>query len=306
VARRVLVTGATGFVGAHLIPALLGAGYEVRAAVRGTDRAAAPKLESVEIGDLRQRIDWRPMLEDVDAVVHLAGIAHADAPISADEYERVNRVATRELAHAAAEARACVVFVSSVRAQAGPSAPDVLTESTPPAPTDAYGRSKLAAERDLAQTGGAFVVLRPTLVYGTGVRGNMAALVRLAHKPIPLPFGGIRNARSLLAVENLIGAIKLSLTSDAALGQTFLVADPTPVSLPDIIAHLRRGLGRGPGLFSVPNAFFRIPLKAAGRGDLWERLAGNLVVATSRLAAAGYAPSISTEEGLVALGRSVR
>jgi nucleoside-diphosphate-sugar epimerase len=287
-----------------LAPALAAQGFSVRAALRRPEQLEAldPAIEPVVVGDLAEEVDWRPALADVVSVVHLAGVAHTGASRSADAYDRVNRQAAVHLARAARDAGARFVFVSSVRAQSGPAASGVLTEDTSPAPTDAYGRSKLAAEREIAALGGAYVILRPTLVYGRGVGGNMGALLRLARLPIPLPVGAIRNARSLLAIENLTAAVQLALTSQATLAGTFLVADAVPLSLAEIIAVVRRGAGRRPGLMPVPPGLLGGALKLIGRGEMWERLSGNLVVSTARLAALGYVPR-APAEALAALGR---
>jgi UDP-glucose 4-epimerase len=147
------------------------------------------------------------------------------------------------------------------------------------------------------------VILRPTLVYGRGVGGNMGALIRLARLPVPLPLGGLRNARSLLAVENLAEAVALALTSDDLVGGTFLVADATPVTVADILAHLRRGAGRAPALVPVPPRLLGVALRLMGRGDMWERLSGDLVVSTARLQALGYRPPLAPAEALQALGK---
>jgi UDP-glucose 4-epimerase len=300
---RVLITGATGFIGRHLVPALVARGFQVRVALRDAEqaKALAPGIEPVVIGDIVQA-DWRPALADVDAVVHLAGIAHTGDASSEESYERVNRWAAVDLARAASDAGIRFVFMSSVRAQCGPAVPEVLTESTPPAPTDAYGRAKLAAEREIAALPGPHVILRPTLVYGRGVGGNMGALIRLARLPVPLPFGAMRNARSLLAVENLIEAVVLALTSEALLNGTFLVADATPLSFAEILAHLRRGAGRAPGLVPVPPSLLAGGLKLMGRGEVWERASGNLVVSTARIEALGYRPALAAADALAALG----
>jgi nucleoside-diphosphate-sugar epimerase len=301
---RVLLTGATGFIGRHLAPALAAQGLSVRAALRRPEQMKGldPAIEPVVVGDLAEEVDWRPALLGIESVIHLAGIAHTGASRSDASYDRVNRQATVHLARAARDAGARFLFVSSVRAQSGPAAPGVLNEDTLPAPTDAYGRSKLAAEREIAALGGACVILRPTLVYGRGVGGNMGALLRLARLPIPLPFGAIRNARSLLAIENLAAAVQLALTSHAALGGTFLVADAVPLSLAEIVALVRRGAGRRAGLIPVPPQILGGALKLAGRGEIWERLTGNLVVSTARLKALGYVPR-APADALVALGR---
>lgn len=303
--RRILVTGATGFVGRHLVPALAAGGFQIRAALRRQSGTAlfGSNIETCQIGDLGQPQDWPSHLAGIDAVVHLAGIAHTGTSIGDEVYDRINRLATRDLAQAARDARIRFIFMSSVRAQSGPAAPGILSEDMPARPTDAYGRSKLAAERDISGLGGPFVILRPTLIYGIGVRGNMGALMRLARSPFPLPFGAVRNARSLLAIGNLVEAVKLCVMSEAVPGGTFLLADPEPTSLPEMISFLRRGAGRAPGLVNVPPGLLATTLRLLGRADLWARLTGDLVVSAERIRAAGYAPKVTTAEGLFALGR---
>ncbi|TXN39301.1 NAD(P)H-binding protein, partial [Methylobacterium sp. WL18] len=145
---------------------------------------------SAVVGDLTRPINMAAALSGVDAVVHSAGLAHAMSGAPEDDYRTLNTEATRKLAEAAARAKVRrFVFLSSIRAQVGASAPCVVGEGDEPRPTDAYGRSKLEAERALAETGLDWVALRPVLVYGAGVKGNMAALLRLARSPYPLPLG---------------------------------------------------------------------------------------------------------------------
>lgn len=308
VSGTVLVTGATGFVGRHLVPALVACGFRVRVALRGPAHIDAFGTEVARfiVGDMAEEIDWRPWLRGADAVVHLAGLAHTGGAIPEAAFDRANRWATVQLAKAAHDVGARFVFMSSVRAQTGASAAGTLTEDMDPQPRDAYGRSKLAAEREIAALGGPYVILRPALVYGHGAKGNMRALRALASLPMPLPFGAIRNARSLLAVENLVSAVILALTSEAALGGTFLVADPAPVSLAQIVTFLRKGGGRAAGLIPVPAALIGGALRLAGQGGLWERLVGDQVVSTARLVAIGYAPPLDTGTALMALGTDSR
>jgi len=179
----------------------------------------------------------------------------------------------------------------------------VLLESDPPQPTDAFGRSKLAAENALRQSGVPFTILRPVLVYGPGVKGNLARLLALAAKPWPLPFGGFHNRRSVLARQNLVGAIHFALESPATAGETYLVADPEPVTLAEIVTAMRAGLGRKPGLVSIPTSLLAMALKATGRAKTWERLGGALRVDPGKLLRAGWRPSVETHEGLAAMAR---
>jgi nucleoside-diphosphate-sugar epimerase len=300
VSGRILVTGASGFVGRGLVAALADAGTPVRAATRNpASLPTARGVEAVAVPDFTQPIDWEPLLAGVDAVVHLAGIAHVGARIDADLYDRVNHRATAELA--AASVRANVprfILVSSVRAQCGPASPRVLRESDEPQPTEAYGRSKLEAEAAVRACPLAWTILRPVVVYGPGVKGNLASLMRLARLPLPLPFAAFTSKRSLIGLDNLIGAVRFVLEQPATAGETYLVAEPEPVSLAEIVAALRAGAGRRPGLLPVPQAWLEAGLRLAGRGDLWERLAGALVVDTSKLIAAGWSPDRDTKAGL--------
>jgi UDP-glucose 4-epimerase len=197
-----------------------------------------------------------------------------------------------------------MVFVSSIRAQVGPYSDHVLQESDEPRPTDAYGRSKLAGEQAMmaALAGGPTegVILRPVLVYGPGVKGNMATLFRLARLPMPLPLASLSNRRSIVSIANLCSAVSHVLLAPEAAGHTFLVADAEPMSVPQIIAALRKGLGRPPGLLSVPLAPFAALLKLAGRGDVWSRVAGDLVVDTAALTSTGWRPAEDTASALAA------
>src|SRR5262249_1678902 len=147
-------------------------------------------IEVAHHGDLATPVDWTPPLTDVDAVVHLAGIAHTGQNIADARYDLINHLATAELAAAAKQTGVKrLIFMSSIRAQSGPTAAGRLTEVDEPKPTDAYGRSKLAAEAAVRASGVPFTILRPVLVYGSGAAGNLRALARVAPLPVPLPFG---------------------------------------------------------------------------------------------------------------------
>jgi nucleoside-diphosphate-sugar epimerase len=296
--QTVLVTGASGFLGRPLVAALAAAGYTVHAATR-SQQAFPQGVEPTLVPDFTDPVDWAPILRGIDVVVHTAGLAHADSEIPADRFDRVNRRATQELAHAATRAGiAHFVFVSSVRAQIGASASRVLREDDEPRPTDSYGRSKLDAEGAVREAGVPFTILRPVVLYGPNAKANIRLLMRLAASPLPLPFAALDNRRSILGVDNLISAILFSLAHPATTGETFLVADRVPVTLGDIFTGLRRAQGRGPGLVAIPPRLLRLALTVLGRRHLWERIGDDLVVDTRKLESLGWRPAVETADGL--------
>jgi UDP-glucose 4-epimerase len=302
---RILVTGASGFVGRALVEDLAAQGHRVRAAMRQPADIFSRAVEVVAVSDLARPLEWRPLLSDINAVVHLAGIAHITSGIAEDLYDRVNRAATAALAAAAARDRIeRLVFVSSIRAQAGPACDHPLTETDAPHPVDAYGRSKLAAEEAIRAASLPFTILRPALIYGPGVKGNLADLIRLARSPWPLPFGALRNRRSLLARSNLVAAIHLALVAPAMLNEIYVVADPEPLTMASIVAALREGLGRGPRLIPVPPSLLVLALKATGRAHLWDRIGGNCIIEPAKLLAAGWRPITDTRAGLAATAQA--
>lgn len=301
---RILVTGASGFIGRALVPALAARGHEVRAALRHGPDFPAP-IETVRHGDLDGDVDWHRLVADIEFVVHLAGIAHAGPGVPEARYDRINHRAAAALAEAARTAGARrFVLMSSIRAQTGPSATTVLTEAAAPRPTDAYGRSKLAAEAAVARSGVPFTVLRPVLVYGPGVKGNLRMLMRLAALPVPLPFGALTKPRSLVSAANLVAAVSHVLAHEASRGETYVVADPQPLTVAEIVVALRRGLDRKPGLVAVPPGLIRLGLMALGRGHQWEQIDGALVVDPAKLMATGWRPDPDSAAALSAMARS--
>jgi UDP-glucose 4-epimerase len=304
---RVLVTGATGFVGRALVPALMEHGHTVRAAIR--DGATAPFHPHVEIarhGDFAGDVDWTPVVVGCDAIVHLAGIAHIGTDVPEERYDRVNHQTTEDLAVAAEGAKAKrFIFVSSIRAQSGPSADHILSEKDAPQPADIYGVSKLAAEGALHKSTLRYTILRPVLIYGAGVKGNLAALTRLAASSWPLPFGALTNKRSMLNRDSLISAILFALDTPATERETYVVADKSPIAVNEIVTALRRGLAKGPGLIAVPRGILSAGLRAVGKGDVLSRLEGELIADPSKLIAAGWTPTTDTAAALMAIARSM-
>jgi nucleoside-diphosphate-sugar epimerase len=285
----VLVTGSDGFIGRHLVPYLAAQGYKVIAASRATPAFEDPNVVAAPLPDLSIPFDWQPLLQQCDAVVHLAGIAHTFA----DEkmYDRVNHRATEALALAASRCGKHLVFVSSIAAQSGAFSDQELTEDDPPRPSNAYGRSKLAAEQSIRASGASFTILRPVVIYGDGEKGNFATVHKISRLPIPLPFGALTAQRSVLSVHNFCSAVVMALANPRARGETFIVSNPTPLTVADVIARYRTGMGRPPWLMPIPERWLELSLRAIGRSTVWQRIGCPLVARPRKLLALGWKPS---------------
>ncbi|PSO15930.1 NAD-dependent epimerase/dehydratase family protein [Bradyrhizobium sp. MOS003] len=299
----VLVTGASGFVGRHVAPALAGAGWLVRRAVRSPQGVD----DEVVIESIGPETDWQAALEGVDAVVHLAArVHHKHEEHAVQLYRNVNIAGTLHLARCAATAGVRqFIFVSTVlvhgrsnegRAPFGED--DILT------PRGLYGMSKAAAEaglRTLARDNDMNIsVIRPPLVYGAGAKGNFALLTRAVHLGLPLPFAAIRNQRAFLAVQNLSSFIlhRLGHPDPASNFEIFLVADREQVSTPEFITRLAEASGKGLRLFGVPSGVLSTLLSVMGRQDTHDSLIGSLELNISKALATGWQPEVSLDEGL--------
>jgi len=303
--KRILVTGASGFIGRPLVAALLRAGYAVRAATR-RQVSFPDSVEVAIVPDFLYPIDWNPVLRGVDIIVHLAGMVHSKVSETAySQFDQINWIATQRLAHAAKEAGIeRFVYISSVRAQVGASALQTVREQDEPCPTNQYGRSKLAAEQAIRAAGVPFTIFRPVVIYGPHPKGNMRTIVQLARSSLPLPVASFTSRRSLLAVDNFISAIMFALNSPVTIGETYLVADSKPMTISEILTMLRKIQGRSLTSIFVPQVIVHLLLTMCGRKDLWSRLNGNMIVDTSKLESAGWHPVIGTYEGLLGMMRA--
>ncbi|MET4445555.1 nucleoside-diphosphate-sugar epimerase [Bradyrhizobium sp. GM2.2] len=287
--KVVLITGADGFVGQHLIKYLAGQGFTVLAASRSLPKARREGIKHIRVPDLARRFDWRSLLSQCDAVVHLAGVAHRSA--SELSYNLVNVQGTALLAQAARDAGTKhFVFVSSIAAQCGSFSEQPQSEDCLPRPTNAYGRSKLAAEDALRATGVPHTVLRPVVIYGPGERGNFALLSRIARLPMPLPFGSLNAPRSVLSINNFNSAVDFVLTSPQTLGETIIVSDPSVVSVAGMLATYRVALNRPPNLLRVPDKWIETLLRSFGYRAAWERMGAPLVATPNKLMGMGWQP----------------
>ena len=307
---RILVTGASGFVGSVLCRELLARGHTVRAGIRraSSSDTALPEAHEVVVPDIAAEFDRSALLDGIDTVVHLAAVAHRTAGEA--EIRRVNVDATRRLAEAAIGSVRRFVFLSSVKVHGEDSGSGAYGEADPLRPEDPYGRSKLEAERALTETaarsGMELVLLRPPLVYGPGVKANFLRLLGWVDSGLPLPFASVRNQRSLIYLGNLVDAIARCAEHPAARGP-FLVSDEETVSTPELVSRLARALERPARLVPMPPALLRVAGMIVGRRAEIQRLTGNLAIDSSRARRVlDWRPPYALDEGLAATARWFR
>ncbi|MBV2133629.1 SDR family oxidoreductase [Pseudomonas sp. MAP12] len=305
---RVLVTGATGFVGRGLLKELPRRGHVAIA----TTRRAISHLEGAEqcfqIADMGADSHWLPALEGIEAVIHAAARVHVMQERSADplvEYRRVNVHGTLRLARQAAAAGVRrFVFISSIKVNGeGTDLGKPYSVGDVPAPVDPYGISKLEAEQGLlalaAETGMEVVIIRPVLVYGPGVKANFRSMMDWLSKRIPLPLGAIHNKRSLVAVDNLVDLIVTCLEHPAAANRVFLVSDGEDLSTTELLRRMGAALNKPACLFPVPAAWLCGTARLFGQEAIAQRLCGSLQVdigQTRRVL--GWTPPVTVDEAL--------
>ncbi|WP_045234664.1 hybrid nucleoside-diphosphate sugar epimerase/sugar transferase [Deinococcus pimensis] len=305
---RLLITGATGFVGSYVVEAALARSFQVVLAVRDVTRvppAWRERVDVVEVGEIGPGTDWRDALRGVDVVVALAARAHVMNDRAADVetlYRTVNVGGLTALTDAAVAARVRrIVYLSSIKAAGESSAARPLREDDA-RPEDAYGRSKLEAEYVLRVgtlgTDTDFVVVRPPLVYGARVKGNLDLLARAVSRGVPLPLGAVRNRRSLVYAANLADVLLTCATDRRASRRTFHVSDMRDLSTPELVRALGRAGGRPVRLPRVPPALLRLAARLVGRGDAAERLIGSLEVDAGLVREVlGWTPPFAPEVG---------
>ena len=306
---RVAVTGASGFVGQAVITELLSRQYDVHAVVRSLDKNApvlARAIQTFSVGDIGPDTDWRDALTEVDCIVHCAARAHAMNETDALEaYRAVNVDGTRRLAEQAAGMGVRrLVYLSSIKVNGEQTVPgDRFSTLNNTFPEDPYGISKWEAEQALhevsAKTGLEIVIIRPSLVYGPGVKGNFLSLLGWLKKGIPLPLGAIHNQRSLVGIDNLIDLIITCIDHPAAANRTLLVSDDEDLSTTELLRGMGHALGMPARLLPVPSSLLQFGANLLGKKDVAQRLFGNLQVDISKTKEIlNWKPPVGVDEGL--------
>lgn len=305
----ILVTGATGFVGAALVERLAREGVETRASIRRNDVFVPAGIHTVLVEDLTANTDWSLALRGVGVIVHTAARVHVMNDVTNDpltEFRRVNVLGTLNLARQAVAAGVRrFVFISSIKVNGEATELGFpFSAGDMPAPLDPYGVSKMEAEQGLreigVQTGLEIVIIRPPLVYGFGVKANFAALMRVIQRRWVLPLGAVHNKRSLVALDNLVDFIVTCITHPKAAQHIFLVSDGHDLSTTELAHGLAQAAGVSVRLMPVPMWVLQAAAAIVGKGDVTKRLCGNLQVDISEAQSLlGWMPPISVEKGLL-------
>ena len=306
---KILVTGATGFLGNALVNKLmLMRVFEVCASTRSAPVHALTGVHYMPLKELSPDEDWIPIFLGVNVIVHTSARVHVMNDTIADpliEFRRVNVQGTLNLARQAAAANVKqFIFISSVKVNGESTKLGLpFKPEDAPAPLDAYGISKMEAEQGLreiaSRSGMEVVIIRPPLVYGPGVKANFAAMMRWLRRGVPLPLGAIHNQRSLVALDNLVDLIVTCLTHPAAANQTFLASDGEDISTSELLRRMGQAMGCPARLVPVPTGVLKAAAALMGKRDMAQRLCGSLQVDIQKTRELlGWTPPLTLDQGL--------
>jgi len=311
---NILLTGATGFVGNRLLSMLKEHGHQCRAAIRRPSSSVDVQTDSVVVGEIDANTGWHKAVQDIDVIVHLAARVHvmneqSDNPLV--EFRKVNLDGTRSLAQAAVKAGVKrFVYISTIKVNGEATQGKAFTSQDIASPSDPYAIAKWEAEKALQEisqeSGLEVVVIRPPLVYGPGVKANFLNLIKLVQKRIPLPLAGIKNKRTLVALDNLADLIMTCCEHPAAAGQVFLAADDESVSTAELISKIALSFNQWSPVFYFPPALMAWASALLGKQAVWHRLSGSLQVDNSAAKKLlGWQPVTSMDEELKRIADSM-
>ena len=310
---KILITGATGFIGKALSQALRNSGFDLRVAVRQRNIKLLIDYEVVQIDDIGPRTDWQEALAGVDTIIHLAARVHImneSVADPAEAFRKVNMLGSEHLARMAVKAGVKrFIFLSSIKVNGEFTLKtdrdkfSYFSEDDLPNPQDHYGRSKWEAEQVLRkiseETKMQIVILRAPLVYGPGVKANFLNLMKLINSRLPLPFANIKNKRSLIFVGNLTDIIKNCIHNENIKGETYLVSDGQDISTPELMRLIAKAMKRKAMLFPFPIRILRILTMLIGKSKYIDRLTDSLRVRNDKIVKAlNWSPLFSIEDGI--------
>ena len=304
---KVLVTGASGFVGSTLCAHLLAKGHAVRGAVRRASDKPLPGVDVRVVSDLSADTNWSEALSGTNAVVHCAARVHVMDETSLDpltEFRDVNVKGTICLAEQAVNSGVKrFIYISSIKVNGENTSGSPFKADDIPKPEDPYGISKWEAEQALRsiadKTGLEIVIIRPPLVYGPGVRANFLRLMKIL-SGIPLPFGAVNNLRSMVALDNLVDLIETCLNHPVAINQTFLVSDGEDLSTKALLQRTAVAMGRSVFLIPVPVSVLWAFARLLGKSDIVKRVCGSLQIDISKTRdCLGWSPPVSVDDALL-------
>jgi len=307
--KKILVTGASGFIGQSLCETLSKSGRLVLGAVRNLNSILINKnIEYIPVGDIAFKKNWKDLLVDVDCIIHCAGRAHKMIDNkNLDTYSLANINGTKYLAEQAVEAGVKrLVFLSSVKVNGETTHQNTkqkLSHKDTPNPNDYYAISKLEAEKALwdisLRTGLEVVVVRLPLVYGYGVKGNLARLIKLVKSRIPLPLSLVKNQRSMIGIDNLVDLLIRCIDHPEASGKTFLASDGEDLSTPELVKLIASSMGKKANLFPFPISILKFLGSVFRRREEINRLVRSLRIDDSYTKEIlNWTPSVSVEEGI--------
>ena len=290
---RILITGVSGFIGRHLVQRLQMDGHELIGVVREKSKLGDLNLGSISlftVADISRLEHWHAKLDSVDAIVHLAACVHVIRKTASDTlqaFRDVNVTGTRRLAEAAVAAKVPrFVYLSTIKVNGDRTVGLPFTADDTPAPEGPYATSKLEAEQVLKglinQSSTEFVTIRPPLVYGPNVRGNLERLMKLVRIGLPLPLAAVTNQRSMVSIGNLVDFISTCLMHQRAANQTFLVSDGYDWSTPELIANIAASMGKQPKLFPLPVSLMKRFSNILGAETVVERLCDSLQISITK------------------------
>lgn len=307
--KTILITGASGFVGSTLLKHLNDFGcYNIVAGLRRDFPDMPAGVEGFDLGDIGSENDWRKTLSNVDIVIHAAARNHVMNETVTDplaEFRQVNVEGTLNLARQAAFAGVKrFIFISSVKVH-GETNPleSSFTEADPCNPKEPYAVSKYEAEQGVTkiaeETGMEFVIVRPPLIYGSGVKGNFLSMIKWVYKGIPLPLGAVSNQRSFIAVDNFVDFISRCIDHPAAANQVFLVSDGQDLSTTELLRRVGKQLNRSVRLIPVPARLLAFGLSLLGKQAVTQRLVGSLHIDISKTHdLLNWNPPVGVDEGI--------